>query len=108
MRRTIQSNKALYRDLAMESLAVIAWWEKEGMMHIVRKSSINITEGEETMPFHSVIWIQTILQQKSKGSINEGLNRQNRNKLEIPPHSYMPLPTSQVAGYIHVFPDLYM
>ncbi len=32
MRRTIQSNKALYRDLAMESLAVIAWWDKEGMM----------------------------------------------------------------------------
>lgn len=29
MRRTIQSNKALYRDLAMESLAVMAWWDTE-------------------------------------------------------------------------------
>lgn len=31
MRSTIQSNKALYKDLAMESLAVIAWWEGEDM-----------------------------------------------------------------------------
>lgn len=42
MRRTIQSNSALYRDLAMESRAVIAWSEKEKVTHIVRKSSTNL------------------------------------------------------------------
>lgn len=33
IRRTIQSNKALYRDLAMESLAVMAWMKKGKIKH---------------------------------------------------------------------------
>ncbi len=49
MRNTIQSNKALYRDLAMESLAVIAWYEREGM-HLV-KTLIDITEQEQRCHF---------------------------------------------------------
>lgn len=82
MRRTIQSNKALYRDLAMESLAVMAWGERRGDdAYCDENFSEHTVTEEKHMQVDRVLWNEIISQKKGKQTDRSNCEWGPKNKM---------------------------